>query len=196
MAKRRPLKHYMLLLLVPLLFACTQSDSWHSRNISGLMPDLSFHLTDDNGESVTATHYNNKVTLLYFGFTHCKSVCPATMTTLSQALKHLGADRKKVRVLFVSVDPRRDTPAVLHRYVGHFAPQVVGLTGTMDQLHALAKRYRVSFSYGKADENGNYKVSHSSAIFVFDDSNRVRLLMRTQEGASAIADDLEQLVAN
>ena len=190
------LKPYLIVLLIPLLLTgCGRTPPWHAQDIRGVMPDLAFHLNDDFGKPVTEKGYAGKITLLYFGFTHCGDVCPATLTTLSAALRHLGTDADRVRVLFVSVDPKRDTPAVLHDYTAHFSPQVVGLSGDDEQLQTLSKRYRVSYSYGKPDADGDYEVYHSSAIFAFDSSGRTWLLMDQKEGAANIAADLRRLIA-
>jgi protein SCO1/2 len=94
----------------------------------------------------------------------------------------------------VSVDPKRDTPHVLKTYTDAFGPQFVGLTGTQAQLKALTKRYRVSYSYQKPDKNGAYAVNHSAAIFVFGKQGKVRLLMNRTDGATAMAQDLAQLL--
>lgn len=167
---------------------------WSTQNISGVMPDLKFDLTDDHGRAVQADAYPGKYKLLYFGYTHCPDVCPATLAVLQAAFKKIGARADDVKLLFVSVDPKRDTPKVLTRYTSSFGPRVVGLTGTAAELDALTKRYRVSYRYGKPDENGDYLVYHSAAIFVFDPQGHVRLLMKYTDGVPAIAHDLKQLV--
>ena len=190
-------KRYLIVCLLPLLLlGCSKAAApWHGQNIKGVMPDLTFRRTDDNGHAVAAADYAGKVSLLYFGFTHCEDVCPETLTLLASAIRDLGVDADKVQVLFVSVDPRRDTPAVLRRYAAHFSPEIIGLTGTEEQLQTLTKRYRVSYSYGKPDAKGGYEVYHSSAIFAVDGSGKVRLLMDQKESAAAIAADLKRLIA-
>ncbi len=192
----------MLRFFLTTIFAATLSLSgcsgdavpWHARDIDGLMPQLAFTLTDARGMPARAADYRGKVVLLYFGFTHCTDVCPTTLATLSRAVRGLGRDAAGIRILFVSVDPQRDTPAVLQRYAAHFSPWVVGLSGKPKQLDALAQRYRVSYSYGKRDAGGDYEVYHSSAVFVFDRNGRVRLLVDPQQGAAAIAEDLRRLL--
>jgi protein SCO1/2 len=131
--------------------------------------------------------------LLYFGYTQCPDVCPTTLATLARALHELGPAASQVRVLFVSVDPARDTASVLKRYVANFGPQFVGLRGSDAALTALAKRYRVAYSRGTPDANGFYPVSHSSAVFVFQKGGAVRLLAREDDKATTIAADLRQL---
>ncbi len=169
--------------------------SWDTKNITGIMPNLQFSLTDASGQAVHASHYAGKIDLLYFGYTHCPDVCPLTLATVAQALKKLGPRAaNQINMLFVSVDPKRDPPRVLKRYVKAFGPHIVGLTGTQSQLQDLTKRYRVAYRYGKPDGDGNYVVYHSAAIFVFDPSGKVRLVMNYKDGATAMAHDLGQLV--
>src|SRR5699024_1515697 len=142
---------------------CSGGKHWDTNNISGLMPDLAFTLTKDNGQTVRADDFSDKVRLLYFGYTHCPDICPITLGHLAAALRSMGPKASQVRVLFVSVDPHRDTLPLFKTYPQAFGPQFVGLTGTQDQLHALAKRYRVAYSYGNKYPHGNYVVNHSSA---------------------------------
>lgn len=183
------------LLLCLFLSGCGKTPTtWHGKDITGLMPDLLFKLEDAQGQPVTALDYQGKLVLLYFGFTHCEDLCPTTLTTLTAALHRMGNDATRVRILFVSVDPQRDSPALLRQFATHFAPQVIAASGSDAQLQQLAKRYRVTYSYGDKDREGNYEVYHSSAIFVFDGRGKVRLLLDQQLGAVNIAEDLEQLL--
>lgn len=184
-------------LLSLLLVGCGSNDStqWHAHDISGVMPRLQFHLTDDTGQAVTGKDYRGKITMVYFGYTSCQYLCPKTLTELGTAIHGLGSKADKVQVLFVSVDPKRDSDKVLRRYVKNFSPEIVGLTGSQKQLHTVTKRYRVGYSYGKPDAKGNYVVNHSSAVFVFDGQGRARLLMDQGEKAGQITADLSHLIA-
>lgn len=191
------LKHFLVISwLLLFLGGCGKEEvPWHGRDISGYMPELNFELIDSQGRSVSADNTSGKIRLLYFGFTHCQNICPTTLSTLSASIRQLGPEADRVRVLFVSVDPKRDTPEVLKSYFGRFSPQVIGLSGSEKQLHDLSKRYRVSYSYGEPDAQGRYMVYHSSAVFVFDGRDRVRLLLDPEIGAEAIAEDLRRLLA-
>ena len=180
---------------VLLLSGCEQDTPWKLRDISGLMPDLQFTLVDSNGKQVDANRFRGKVVLLYFGYTHCPDVCPTTLAKLAKAVATLGADADRVRVLFVSVDPRRDVPARLGDYARYFGPQVVGVSGREKDLRALTKRYRVTYGLDKPDPEGNYEVAHSSAVFIFDAKGKVRLLATSQDSGDAIAADLQRMVA-
>ncbi|HEY0720209.1 MAG TPA: SCO family protein [Gammaproteobacteria bacterium] len=184
-----------LIALLLLLSGCgSETTTWHGRNLHTLMPDLAFTLHDGNDRQITAADYAGKVVLLYFGYAHCDDVCPTTLTTLAHAVHSLGNEADRVRILFVSVDPRRDTPEVLRHHSRHFSPQLVGLSGSEAQLQALAKRYRVAYGYGAPGADGAYQVYHSSAIFVFDARGHTRLLLEERLGAAAIAQDLRQLL--
>jgi len=177
------------------LSACSNNaQQWKTTNITGVMPNLQFTLTSENGKTVDAGDYRGKIDMVYFGYTHCPDVCPLTLSMIGRALDKLGKQANDVRVLFVSVDPKRDTPEVLRKYTNAFGPRFIGLTGTQDQIKELSKRYRVSYSYGKPDTHGNYVVNHSSGIFVFGPKGKVRLLMNRSDGAKAMAHDLRQLV--
>lgn len=163
---------------------CDKPRSWHETDITGAMPSLNFTMTRaDDGKTVTADDYRGKVVLLYFGYTFCPDVCPATLNNIGQILDRLGTDVAKVRVLFVTVDPNRDTLPVLKDYVDAFAPQVDGLRGGPGQLAALAKRYRVSYTVRPKTDEHDYEVSHGSAVYVFDATGKVRLLMSSLASA-------------
>ena len=164
-------------------------------DISGLMPQLAFNLTDQDGRVVNARDYRGDVVLLYFGYTHCPDACPTTLAELTQAMRRLGAASSSVRVLFVSVDPQRDTAAVMKSYVGFFGQQFVGLRGDDASLSALAKRYRVAYHREPPEPDGSYAVEHSSAIFIFDRTGRVRLIGGSGNTPEQIAKDLRRLLS-
>lgn len=200
-AARLPLRGLALLavsLCLLTLAACStgfsQLDWQLNDSVNGHMPDLQFNLTDDTGQAVTADDYSGKVVLLYFGYTHCPDVCPLTLAHLHQVMQQLGDRADNTRILFVSVDPARDTPEVMHDYVNAFDQHIVGLTGNNDQIKSLAKRYRVSYHRGNANDNGNYEVSHSSGVYVFDEEGHLRLLATSGTTPDAIAHDVKQLL--
>lgn len=189
-------------LLIPALAALTltacsgQDIDWVGTDITGVMPDLEFELISETSEAVTATDWSGTPALVFFGYTHCPDVCPGTMQSLAQAIEDLPeAKRDDLAVLFVSVDPERDTPEQLDAYTAFYGPQFVGLTGTEPQLRDLAKRYRTTFGYDEPDENGFYAVSHSSAIYGFDSEGRARVLLRGNLPTDRIAADLERLLS-
>lgn len=183
------------LVLCVVLAACAEKTHWRTDNISGLMPKLAFNMTDDTGRSVSARTYAGKTVLLYFGYTNCPDVCPATLAKLGQALEATRNHGADTVVLFVTVDATRDTVERMHEYVHTFGSWFVGLRGVPDELEALTKRYRVTYSLGKPDENGAYEVTHSTGVFVFDGTGRSRLLMLPRDSAAEVTADLDQLSA-
>jgi protein SCO1/2 len=188
---------FFIALAAALLSACAGSaPDFRLNDVSGHLPDLQFELTSDSGSAVTAADFRGKVALLYFGYTHCPDVCPLTLTHLHVVLQRLGADAARTRVLFVSVDPARDTPALLHQYVSAFDAHVTGLTGTPAQIEALAKRYRVAFNREAGKDDGDYDVSHSSGIYIFDAAGHARLLATSADPVDAIVHDLQALLAS
>ncbi|HTV44316.1 MAG TPA: SCO family protein [Stellaceae bacterium] len=183
-----------------LLAGCGDNGKWHSINVSGSLPPLAFTMTRaSDGKEVTAADYRGKIVLLYFGYTNCPDICPETLSNTAQVLTRMGPEAQHVRMLFVTVDPNRDTPPVLAAYVKNFAPQIEGLRGTADQLTTLARRYRVVYSVSPATKTHPYEVTHSAAIYVFDGSGAARLIIgslsSTHPDIPGTADDLKRLVA-
>ena len=183
------------LLSIAMLSGCNRQPlPFTLTNVSGHMPDLDFTLTDDHGKAVTGANYRGKVALLYFGYTHCPDVCPLTLAQLHTVMQKLGPLADGVRILFVSVDPTRDTPAVLHAYVGAFDPRVVGLSGSAREVEALSKRYRSAFTREPDGKDGSYEVSHSSAVYVFDRDGRARVLSTPASAQDDLVHDLRLLL--
>ncbi|MDY6797921.1 MAG: SCO family protein [Pseudomonadota bacterium] len=185
-----------VLIMSMLLTGCFGNDEeWHGKNISGLMPELEFDLVNSQGEPVSGSDYSGRVRMLFFGFTSCPDVCPTALQKLNQATSSLAPElQDEVLTLFVSVDPQRDTPERLAKYVDFFGDNIAGLTGTEPQLRELAKRYRTTFGYDEPGPDGNYAVSHSSAIYVFDRDGSARLLIRPDLKAQEIRHDLVALI--
>lgn len=184
-----------LLLTAVVLGACSGDAVFRTKSIEGLMPALEFQLHDPHGHAVTAADYAGDVRMMFFGYTSCPDICPLTMGRLAAVVHALEpAERQRVRILFVSVDPRRDTPDKLREYVGYFGERIVGLSGEEPALRALAKRYRTTFGYGEPDATGFYEVSHSSGVYVFDERGEARLLFRPSDSVEAMASDLRTLL--
>ncbi|MDQ2971472.1 MAG: SCO family protein [Pseudomonadota bacterium] len=180
-----------------LLAACDHAPPpWQLNDVRGHLPDLQFNLTNDNGNPITASDFRGKYVVMYFGYTHCPDVCPLTLVHLHLVMQKLGVDTGKVQILFVSVDPARDTPQVLHQYVNAFDPRIVGLTGTPAQIAAMAKNYRAAFNRDATQANGGYEVSHSSGIYIFDRAGHARLLGTSADTVDAITHDLKLLIAD
>ncbi|HEY7888377.1 MAG TPA: SCO family protein [Steroidobacteraceae bacterium] len=195
--RRRAALSVAALILSAALAACAGSGPPYTlKNITGLVQPLDFHLTNQDNQVVTAGDYRHDLVLLYFGYTECPDECPTTLTTLANALRTLGPEASQVRVLFVSVDPQRDTTAVLKHYVNHFGPEFVGLRPDEAELTDLSKRYRIAYHYEKPDPYGNYEVDHSNAVFIFDRDGRARLLALSDNTALQVASDLRRLLTS
>lgn len=184
-----------LLASLVMLGGCFGDDeNWNGKDISGLMPELAFELTGTSGDTVTAEQTDGNIRLLFFGFTSCPDICPATLQKLSRAVKDLPTElRKDTQIVFVSVDPQRDTPERIDSYVSFFSDRAIGLTGEEPALRELSKRYRTTFGYDEPDAEGNYNVSHSGAVYVFDREGKARLLIRPELSVEEIRTDLVAL---
>jgi protein SCO1/2 len=192
------MKRVALLVVLLTLAACGRGETRPgASDISGVMPDLSFKMTRANDSAaVTADSYRGKAVLLYFGYTHCPDECPTTLANLANALRDLGPRANDVRVLFVSVDPQRDTLPILKAYVSTFAPQIDGLRGTDDQIAALARRYRVLYRVTPASGSKGAEVMHSDSTFFFDPSGQARFVTTRTEDTKTIARDMTRLLQN
>ena len=191
MAQAMNLRIAALICLLPLA-ACGGDKPWHATNITGGMPRLEFRMTRANdGKSVTAEDFRGKIVIVYFGYTHCPDVCPATLANLTDMLMRLGKQADQVRILFVTVDPERDTPGILKSYAEAFAPQIVGLSGGPNDLARLARIYRVAYS---VTTTPSYEVMHSNAVFIFDRDGRARLVTTSTTDTAGLAEDVERLL--
>ncbi len=170
---------------------------WTLYNVQGHLPDLAFTLNGVSGQPVTEAAFAGHTVLLFFGYASCPDVCPTTMAQLTEVLRRLGPDANNVRILFISVDPHRDTPELLQAYVNAFNPQAVGLTGDARAIARLARRYRVAYQI-EAPKPGadvhKYEITHSRGVYIFDNQGRARLLASDAESADALTRDLQQLI--
>jgi protein SCO1/2 len=193
--KLRNLLTVLVMLGTAILAGCQREEPWRLTAVDNQMPSLDFTLTRaKDGKTVTTKDYRGQIVVLEFGYTSCPDVCPTTLSNLASALAQLGEKAKAVRVLFVTVDPNRDTLDSLNRYGAAFSPQIDGLRGTDIQLKDLAHRYRVAYSVSPSKDPKEYEVTHSSIIFIFDRTGRIKLLSSNPDNASDLAHDLGQLV--
>jgi protein SCO1/2 len=155
------------------------------------------NLTDHNGKPRTLADFRGKVVTVFFGFTHCPDACPTTMVEMAQVARELGPDADKLQVLFVTVDPERDTQKVLARYVPAFHPGFLGLYGDAEATARAAKEFKVYYSKqpGKGGAaGGSYSVDHSAGTFILDRHGRLRLFAQYGQGAEAILHDVRLLI--
>lgn len=146
-----------------------------------------FTLTDQLGRSVTDADFRGRWMLVYFGYTYCPDVCPTTLQTIAGAMDALGPDAAKIVPVFVTIDPARDTPKVLASYVKLFDPRLVGLTGTPDQIAAVAHAYHVYYARVPGSSSNSYAMDHSSFIYLMDPQGRFVTLFRPDSTAGQIA---------
>ncbi|OHX12484.1 SCO family protein [Chromobacterium sphagni] len=152
-----------------------------------------FTLTDFNGQPRSLESFRGKVVALFFGYTNCPDVCPTTMLEYAAVMKQLGADADKVQVLFVSVDPERDTPRVLAGYVPHFDKRFIGLTGTVEQIEKVKKQYKV-VAQKVPTPGGGYSVDHSAGSYLLDRDGKLRVFQSYGTPAANLAYDIKQLI--
>lgn len=150
-----------------------------------------FSLVDQDGRARTDKDFRGHWVLLYFGYSYCPDVCPTTLAVMASALGQLGAQGDQVVPVFVSVDPERDTPAVLKSYLAAFGPRFVGLTGKPDAIARLARAYGVYYQKHPLP-GGNYSVDHTSAIYLIDPEGRFVKTLDEQAGTKALAADLKK----
>jgi protein SCO1/2 len=194
---RRALLGLMALSIMFLVGCSDPNQKWSLYDVSGHLPDLRFSLSGEGNKTITQQDLKDKTVLMFFGYASCPDICPTTMAQLTEVLEKLGDDAKDVRIIFVSVDPHRDTPDVLQAYVNAFNKNAIGLTGNEKQIAALARRYRVAYQIEKpkpGDDAKIYDVTHSRGVFIFDKTGRARLLAPDTEKVDVVTQDLRQLL--
>ena len=190
----------LVLLRIPVVFgfaaiaaACTKA-KFEYTDITGMEIGGDFQLTDHNGHPRSLSDFRGKVVAVFFGFTHCPDVCPTTLAELAQTVKRLGAGGDEVQILFITVDPARDTQKVLAQYVTAFDPRFLGLYGDPATTAKVAAAYKVFFAPQPPNASGNYTVDHSAAIFVIDRRGRPRLVMGAGRTVSGMVHDIKLLL--
>jgi protein SCO1/2 len=179
-----------------LLAACSPGKpSFRGIDITGADYARDFHLTDFNGQPRQLADFKGKAVLLFFGYTQCPDVCPTTLSDMVQVKQKLGTDGQRLQVLFVSIDPERDTPELLRAYLGSFDSTFLGLyAGAPDKLAALAKDFKVFYEKVQGKTPGSYSMNHSAASYIYDPQGRLRLFSRYGMPADAVADDVRLLL--
>ncbi|OGB26680.1 MAG: hypothetical protein A3I66_03835 [Burkholderiales bacterium RIFCSPLOWO2_02_FULL_57_36] len=186
-----------LLILAFLLAACDKADppqKFSAVDITGSPWGKDFHLTDHNGQARSVADFKGKAVVLFFGYTNCPDMCPMTMYKLAMAMEKLGKDAERVQVLFVTLDPKRDTPKILKQYAPAFHPSFLGMVGDEQTTQEIAKEFKIFYQHQKPGENGFYTVDHMGPSFVFDPQGRLRLFIADQHSADMIAQDLRTLL--
>lgn len=164
-------------------------------DITGAEYGRALALTDQDGRTRTLADFKGKVIVVFFGYTQCPDVCPTTMAELAQVKKSLGKDGDRLQGIFVTVDPERDTAAVLKGYMGSFDPSFVALRGTLEQTKEVAKEFKVFFAKVPGRTPDSYTMDHTAGSYVFDTNGKLRLFVRYGSGTDALAADLKTLIA-
>jgi protein SCO1/2 len=190
----------VLVMLLATLGACGRTEpppqpKFLATDITGVPWGRDFKLVDFNGKTRTLADFHGKVVALFFGYTHCPDVCPTTLADFAAAIRELGSDGERVQVLFVTLDPERDTPELLAQYAPAFNPGFLGLSTDPVSLAALAKEFKVVYQKNTVKGPDDYLIDHSAGTYVFDSQGRLRLLIAYGTGPKAIAQDLHTLLS-
>lgn len=193
---RRAMPRLSALLLPLALLACQPAAE--EPPLAGATIGGDFTLVDQNGKSRTWADFRGQYAMVYFGYTYCPDVCPTDMQRAAQGLRQFAADdparAAKVRHLFVTVDPERDTQAVVGEFASAFGPDIVALTGTREQVDAAAKAFRIYHGKGKVEEGGAYLVDHSNIVYLFGPDGEPIATLPVDQGADAVARELDRWV--
>jgi protein SCO1/2 len=169
--------------------------SFHGIDITGADYAKTLVLPDVQGRMRSLTDWKGQVVVVFFGYTQCPDVCPTTLVELAEAKRELGADGQRVQVVFVTLDPERDTAAVLKAYVDNFGAGFTGLRGDAEQTQAVAREFKVFFAKVPGKTETSYTLDHTAGSYIFDTQGRIRLFTRYGGGAKALAQDIRKLLA-
>ena len=195
MLQRRVVMRIGLGAIALLLAACNPSKlSFSSVDVTGADYAKGFELSDHNGQARHLSDFAGKVVVVFFGYTQCPDVCPATMIELAQVKKLLGADGERLQALFVTLDPERDTPELLKAYMVNFDPMFLALRPTLEQLPVLAKDFKIYYKKVAGKSTDGYTMDHSAGSYIFDTKGKLRLFTRYGSGAPVLAADIAQLL--
>lgn len=199
--KKLSLVGIALSIALSLLTACGESktslprEPFQNTDLTGLPYAKDFALTDHTGKARKLADFQGKVVLMFFGYTQCPDVCPTTLSEMAQVMQQLGPQADQVQVLFVTVDPERDTQPLLAQYVPAFDARFLGLYGSAEQTAAVAKEFKVFYAKVPGKAAGSYSMDHTAASYVFDKQGKIRLLVRNGQGTEPMLHDLKLLLA-
>jgi protein SCO1/2 len=177
--------------------ACApEKPTFNSVDVTGAEFGRALALTDHAGKPRTLADFKGKVVAVFFGFTRCPDVCPTTLAEMKLVKERLGPDGDRLQVLFVTIDPERDTPELLGKYVPAFDPSFLGLYGTAEETAKVAKEFKVFYQKAPGSSPDNYSMDHTAATFIYDPQGRLRLFAKHGMGADALAHDIKLLLAS
>lgn len=171
-----------------------EAPAFKNTDITGASFARELSLTDQNGQQRSLTDFKGKAVVLFFGYTQCPDVCPTTMMEMANVMKQLGAQAERVQVLFVTLDPERDTQALLAAYVPNFDKRFLGLRGDAAQTAKVAQEFKVVYQKVAGKTTDSYSMDHSAFTYIFDPQGRVRLFVQYGQKPDAIAHDLRLLL--
>jgi protein SCO1/2 len=194
---RRPALIYGSIgLIATLLILGTGAFVWLTQGGTASLVGGPFTLENGSGQQVTDRNFRGKYMLVYFGYTFCPDVCPTTLTEVADAMDKLGAKADRLQPIFISVDPKRDTPDVVKQYAAAFGPRLIGLTGTPEQIAAVAKEYRVYYAEHRTGPGPNdYSMDHSSVLYLMGPDGKFVAPIRSDENSTEMAADLNRLIS-
>ncbi|MEO8344897.1 MAG: SCO family protein [Betaproteobacteria bacterium] len=167
---------------------------FQASDVTGAAFGRDFQLNDANGKPRTLADFRGKAVVMFFGYTHCPDVCPTTLAELAEVMKQLGPDAERVQVLFVTVDPERDTPQLLAQYVPAFDPRFLGLYGDAAATERTAKEFKIIYQKQPGVTPGSYTMDHSAGTYIFDPQGRLRLYVSYGQKPEVFAHDLRELL--
>ncbi len=185
----------LVLLLNLLLVACSGPPAFKSTDITGVDWGKELALTDHLGQPRRLADFKGKAVIVFFGYTQCPDVCPTTLLSMRETVARLGSDAGRVQVLFVTLDPARDTQQLLAEYVTAFNPGFIGLRGDEAATAAAAREFKVFYGRQPGNTPDSYSIDHSTGSYAFDPQGRLRLLVRHGEAPDHVAADLKLLLA-
>lgn len=185
----------LILSIALLLSACSQPVTFRSSDITGVDWGRSLSLSDHHGQPRQLADFKGKVIVVFFGYTQCPDVCPTTLLEMREVRKRLGDEGSQVQVLFVTLDPERDSAQLLSDYVTAFDPSFIGLRGDADATAVAAREFKVFYAKQPGSTPDTYGMDHTTGSYVFDPQGRLRLLVRHGEPADSVASDLRKLLA-
>jgi len=177
------------------LVGCESKPVFNALDVTGIQGyGNDFRLIDHSGKPRTMADFRGKVVVIFFGYTHCPDVCPTTLSEMRQVMQMLGSDAQRLQVLFVTVDPARDTPQLLSKYVPSFHPSFLGLYGDPAATEKVARDFKIFYRISPGKTADSYTVDHNAASLVFDPQGRLRLFINYGLGADKIAPDVKKLL--
>ena len=177
------------------LFGCENKPVFNALDITGIQGyGTDFKLTDHTGKPRTMEDFRGKAVVIFFGYTQCPDVCPTTLSEMRQVMQLLGGDAQRLQVLFVTVDPARDTPELLSKYVPSFNQAFLGLYGDNAAIEKVTKDFKIIYRVAAGKTADSYTVDHSAASLAFDPQGRLRLFINYGLGADKIAPDIKKLL--